>query len=1026
MKNNFSRIIAILLTVILTLSALPILPVSAKFDAAKTDFVFLGADKLQVASDNGGTLMSDSEGNPILRFDASQTSKNGAAIFHPDKAGLPDTGDGSFYDYAFYVFRYKTSGNARTSDTINLRGNDETGAHREKYGGNDQITKSDEYTFKTVRRDTFTSGGGASEPPSKNWTKNYITLKMFETSGDSGYLDLDFMAAFKTEADANDFIKAYEKGEFDRGDSIKTSGGEYISNTDTFTVGLFPVISSDNSKLVATLGAKMGELLVKEAKEAGADFINLDVTSTLSAPATELVLEKDAVKNINSDLDVCITANKVKVVLDKAILSELAAIGADITFASEGDGDSVKLSFKNGSSSITTKNKARVLLVANTGDNTAVATVNGTLVPFSGTITNKPVVRTAFPANVSFEANKYASFTDTAGHWATGYINFVSARSLFNGVTATEFAPNGTMTRAMASTVLMRLAGENANGTYTYTYTDVANNAWYAPSVEWVYKTGITDTKTGEFRPDDAITREELAGFIYGFAKYMGLDTKIDTVSSFTDAASVGAAYADAINYCAAKKIINGYDNGSFKPQNSATRAEVSTMINRFINAALKANELDITEYQNIKFDENNIVLSFAALSDIHISSPSESDGSALNYKKAMNTAYDLSTTGELDLVFALGDLCQNVCYVPAKTEEITWFKEHTDRYLRDDTALVYCTGNHDRSGSVSFEKEFTEAFTATQEDIDRYYKYDVDMDTVNAYTGNRHAVVNGYHFISVGMYGDFEGYVKPILDELTAEDPLKPVFVGYHFHATDTVYSTHYSESGAKSNLKTLLDNYPQVVFFSGHTHNGLENPRAIWQGEFTAIDTASVRYLDDNSLINYSIKIPINATHNEVFQYATEGTLVEVDKNNNIRFTCYNGYRGDVVAEYVIAGPKEDGTHLLTYTDDRKAYSNPPVFKEGTKLLLQANAGGAVTILFDQATHEDIVWYYTVEFSAPGKDTIKKYLTSRYYDPKGMPERVSGVVGGFSKGTTYTVTVTPYDVWDQPGKPLTAEFTA
>jgi hypothetical protein len=245
------------------------------------------------------------------------------------------------------------------------------------------------------------------------------------------------------------------------------------------------------------------------------------------------------------------------------------------------------------------------------------------------------------------------------------------------------------------------------------------------------------------------------------------------------------------------------------------------------------------------------------------------------------------------------------------------------------------------------------------------------------------------------------------------------------------------------QTTLKALLDNYPQVVFFSGHTHNGLENPRAIWQGSFTALDTASVRYLDDNGLIYWDKRIPVNATHGEVFQYASEATLVEVDANNNIRFRAYNGYRGDVVNEFVIAAPNADNTHLLTYTDDREAYSKAPEFANNAKFTLTKLADNHIGVYFDQATHEDIVWYYSIKFEADGEKAQTFYFTSRYFDPSGMPDAIdctlytdayyvskndnhAGRGHKLTSGVTYTATLTAYDVWNHASETITVEYTA
>lgn len=457
---------------------------------------------------------------------------------------------------------------------------------------------------------------------------------------------------------------------------------------------------------------------------------------------------------------------------------------------------------------------------------------------------------------------------------------------------------------------------------------------------------------------------------------------------------------------------------------------------------------------ENIRFDEKNIVLSFGVLSDIHIMSGRDDEGSAIRYRKSVEMVYRLSARRP-ELFFIPGDMTQNTVYDPPSLHEIDDFKSLTDRYLDPETALVFCTGNHDGNTHRSYEKEFTEVFTATEADVARYYKYDVDMESVRSFSGNRHAVVCGYHFLSVGIYKDYVSYLKPILDELTAKDPLRPVFVAYHFPAADTVYATHYAGAGNDTyenvafhddwsgfrDLRRLLDNYPQVILFAGHTHCALEDPRAIWQGTFTAIDTAAVQCLDDGSLINFSHRIPVNATHGDAF-VGFEGLLAEVDASFNVRLTCFNANRGDVVAVYTIPAPKADGSHLTVFGNDRRDRSPAPIFPV-RDLHMERTEAGDIRVSFTQAVHPDIVWYYTLRFF-DGDRLVQAFdLTSRYFDLGGMPERIETVIlkdenmpegdnhKGFGAhklecGRTYRAELCAYDVWDRAGEPQICFYTA
>jgi hypothetical protein len=182
-------------------------------------------------------------------------------------------------------------------------------------------------------------------------------------------------------------------------------------------------------------------------------------------------------------------------------------------------------------------------------------------------------------------------FGDVADNfWGRDAVDYVSLRGYFNGVAEGKFSTDGTMTRAMLVTVLSRIAGETVNGNLA-TYTDINKNAWYASGVAWAEKNGIVNAG-GKFRPDENATREELADMLYRFADSQFRKIDLSKAEAFKDSAKVNAAYADGIKFCTVNGIIGGYTDGTIRPQNSATRAEVATMIMRF-NKYLEKSPID-------------------------------------------------------------------------------------------------------------------------------------------------------------------------------------------------------------------------------------------------------------------------------------------------------------------------------------------------------------------------------------------------------------------------------------------------
>ena len=146
--------------------------------------------------------------------------------------------------------------------------------------------------------------------------------------------------------------------------------------------------------------------------------------------------------------------------------------------------------------------------------------------------------------------------------------------------------PTGNITRAETAAILFRLMDDTSRNNYYSTksgFRDVASGSWYNTYVATLNNAGvITDSSNGYFRPNEAITRAELAAMLAQFA-----DTK-SAPNYFTD---VTANYwaANAIAVCAKLGWINGYPDGSFRPDATITRAEMMAMINRALDRTPKS-----------------------------------------------------------------------------------------------------------------------------------------------------------------------------------------------------------------------------------------------------------------------------------------------------------------------------------------------------------------------------------------------------------------------------------------------------
>ena len=185
------------------------------------------------------------------------------------------------------------------------------------------------------------------------------------------------------------------------------------------------------------------------------------------------------------------------------------------------------------------------------------------------------------------------SFTDISGHWAAEYIGFVTEREIFVGTGSNVFSPDTGMTRAMFATVIGRLY-ERSYGEIetsdTQAFTDCNYDAYYGKYIAWASESGIIGGYgNGRFGPDDQITREQMASILYRFADFLGiLPGSMDTLLDYPDADSISGYAKTAALYCQTTGVIGGRTCGVFAPQETATRAEVATIIQRFVEMVVK------------------------------------------------------------------------------------------------------------------------------------------------------------------------------------------------------------------------------------------------------------------------------------------------------------------------------------------------------------------------------------------------------------------------------------------------------
>lgn len=245
--------------------------------------------------------------------------------------------------------------------------------------------------------------------------------------------------------------------------------------------------------------------------------------------------------------------------------------------------------------SVSASSNGTVTITPDEGYEIASITVNGeeVSIPSNGILTgldeNDEVIVTFAPITED-QPDDSMPFIDVAGGaWYADAVQYMLDNGMMNGTTATTFSPDETTTRAMIVTILHRL--ENEPSAEASGFTDVAAGSYYADAVNWAAANGIVNgVSETSFAPDDAITREQMAAILYRYAQFKGYDTTVGgmSLSEYADASQISAYATTAMQWANAEGLITGVTNTTLSPQGSATRAQVATILMRFVENIAK------------------------------------------------------------------------------------------------------------------------------------------------------------------------------------------------------------------------------------------------------------------------------------------------------------------------------------------------------------------------------------------------------------------------------------------------------
>ena len=257
------------------------------------------------------------------------------------------------------------------------------------------------------------------------------------------------------------------------------------------------------------------------------------------------------------------------------------------------------------------------------------------------------------------------------------------------------------------------------------------------------------------------------------------------------------------------------------------------------------------------------------------------------------------------------------------------------------------------------------------------------------------HYMINNYNFIfwsNDNQNTNENGVQKYSWIKSTLENAKKnknkegdPIFVITHMPPGGTIYGSEKHHKG----IFQILKNYPEVICISGHSHYSLKNPKSIWQGDFTAINTQSISYLglDQKKYYNSEDVFSNSAKNNSMglIAYLNEESVIF----DRIEFST-----GETFGEsWKIDFPIEKSNFIYAY--DKRNIKIKPSFTDKSEIKIEKtmeNNNNEKYIVFDSATHSDFVHSYKIILKSADKsnDKIELLYYSDYYKNKDLRKKI------------------------------------
>ena len=431
----------------------------------------------------------------------------------------------------------------------------------------------------------------------------------------------------------------------------------------------------------------------------------------------------------------------------------------------------------------------------------------------------------------------------------------------------------------------------------------------------------------------------------------------------------------------------------------------------------------------------------FAVISDVHFGN-SKGEGPMV---KVPRTLKNLTAKGKLDAIIVVGDLTEGG-YENQYDQFVQVFTDE-ENFINPVDTMLFMLGNHDNYGGRK----------------NNYVNKLRGFNNGNDYPYDQYTVIKGYPFITISVRGsdnnddtnpadgpesfpqDVQNRLATWLERAAQECPGKPIFVFAHVPPKYTCYSTWPGEGDGTTwptwgmrTINPILNKYPQVVVFGGHSHYPLGDPRSIHQGVdpnsdkqnyYTGVGTGSVTYSEIQSpAVDWSDPI-----HPNFYDHITEGLIVDVKPEGNVEIRRYDTRLDEEIQpeNRWNLEPPFDGSKFA-YADARDIRDNihnkpyrtglpAPAFAADATMNVQ-QSGAGITVTFPQATDNDCVFRYKVTVLNDKGFAIKNsWIFSEFYKNSEMPDSFTVSYTGLEPAAEHTIVVEAYDSYDNISEALT-----